>query len=177
MASLKIYLAGPDVFMAPDKVAAHFEHLKSLCNNFGFQGLSPFDTTLDLSKYKTPQAKGMAIYKGNHQLIEECDVVMANLVPFRGVNVDDGTAFEIGVGAALGKRLYGYTTLANITLGERTNQYPCIKQIMEVDKAFPDTEQFDYPTNLMLSCSIIESGGDTLASFEECLKHLVANPL
>ncbi len=177
MNSIKIYLAGPDVFMAPDKVIPHFNYLKDLCANYGFEGLSPFDNSLDLDKYPTPHEKGMAVYKGNHSLVQQCDVVMANLVPFRGINVDDGTAWEIGAGAALGKRLYGYTTLFNESLEQRTKNYPLFKAIMQVDAEFPDIEVFGYPTNLMLSCSILESGGDTFASFEDCLEHLSQNPL
>lgn len=177
MSSIKIYLAGPDVFMAPNKVAEHFQHLKDLCTKYGFTGLSPFDNTIDLDKYPTPHEKGMAIYKGNHDLVKQCEVVIANLVPFRGINVDDGTAWEIGAGAALGKRLYGYTTLYNETIEQRTKNYPYFKEIMKVDSEFPDIETFAYPTNLMLSCSILESGGDTLATFEDCLEHLSENPL
>lgn len=177
MSKIKIYLAGPDVFMEPEKVGPHFDELKALCEKYGFLGLSPFDSTLDLDKYHTPGEKGMAIYKANHELIAKCDVVMANLVPFRGINVDDGTAFEIGAGATLHKRLYGYTTLYNKTLDERTKGYPCSAEIMEYDSKFPATEEFDLPVNLMLACSITESGGATLETFEDCLAHLAENPI
>ena len=45
------------------------------------------------------------IYVINVKDIDEADVVVANVEPFRGACVDDGTAFEIGMAAAKGKPL------------------------------------------------------------------------
>jgi hypothetical protein len=89
----KIYLAGPDVFR-PDAPAWGLS-LKALCREFGFDGLFPLDNAApeDLSG----PALATWIYEANIALIRKCDLVMANLAPFRGYEPDSGTAFEVAL--------------------------------------------------------------------------------
>lgn len=42
-------------------------------------------------------------------LIKSCDAIIANMTPFRGPSMDVGTAYEMGVGAALDKIVVGYS--------------------------------------------------------------------
>ena len=50
-----------------------------------------------------------------------CDLLIANLTPFRGVSTDAGTAFEVGFMRALGRPVLGYTnTIADYR--ERTER-------------------------------------------------------
>lgn len=46
-------------------------------------------------------------------MIRACDAVVANMAPFRGPGMDGGTAYEMGVAAALGKLVVGYTPEPN----------------------------------------------------------------
>ena len=101
---LKVYLAGPDVFLPDAPLVA--EKKKDLCFAYGFLGLFPAD--LDLST--TPGALfGETVYKRNAEMMRSADLGIFNLTPFRGPSADSGTVFELGVMSALGKPCFGYT--------------------------------------------------------------------
>ncbi|SEA80082.1 Nucleoside 2-deoxyribosyltransferase [Desulfuromusa kysingii] len=100
----KIYLAGPDVF-EPDAIRVG-EKLKQLVAEYGFCGLFPLDNVI--STQGSPQAIARAIRAANINLIQSADIVMANLNPFRGIEPDSGTVFEVGFATALGKEVYCY---------------------------------------------------------------------
>ncbi len=100
----KIYLAGPDVF-EPDAISVG-EKLKKLACEYGFIGLFPLDNVI--STQGTPHEVARAIRDANIKLIQSADIVMANLNPFRGLEPDSGTVFEIGFATALGKDVYCY---------------------------------------------------------------------
>lgn len=103
----RVYLAGPDVFY-PD-VADRAARLKDTCRHYGFIGVFPLDSGLQLSTPVAQEENGYLIYKTNISLIKSCQAVMANITPFRGPSLDTGTAFEIGYGRALGLEVVGYT--------------------------------------------------------------------
>lgn len=92
----KIYIAGFDVFK--DDAIDVGNKYKEICKLYGFVGLYPLDNTFSRSDL---------IFKGNVGLINESDIIVANLNNFRGQTMDDGTAFELGYGYASGKILYG----------------------------------------------------------------------
>ncbi|MFT4269311.1 MAG: nucleoside 2-deoxyribosyltransferase, partial [Xenophilus sp.] len=101
----RIYLAGPDVFR-PDAGQA-FAGLKAACEALGLQGVAPTDGNVDV-KTGTGDEIAQRIYDGNVRLIRGCDGVIANLAPFRGLEPDSGTVFELGYAVALGKPVVGY---------------------------------------------------------------------
>ena len=103
--NLKVYLAGPDVFL-PDAVAAG-ERKKRLCADYGFKGLYPFDNEVVPDGSDTPIDQ--LIYRGNIEMMREADFGIANLTPFRGPSADVGTVFELGFLTGLGKPVFGYT--------------------------------------------------------------------
>ncbi len=100
----KIYLAGPDVF-EPNAVEVGAQ-LKQLAAEYGFIGLFPLDNAI--SAKQTPHETARAIRDANIKLIESADIIMANLNPFRGVEPDSGTVFEVGFATALKKHVYCY---------------------------------------------------------------------
>lgn len=164
---MKIYLAGPDVFR--NNAIEHLDGLKQLCKNHGFTGLAPLDNVLEIEdKDKFTPKHSNLIFKANVDLIRECDVIIANILPFRGVCIDDGTAWEIGCGYALGKKIYGYSPLFTKTLVEITKKAP----YNLVDKDYPIIEDFGNGVNLMICDSISNSGGGIFETFEDCLEHL-----
>lgn len=103
---LSIYLAGPDVFWpnAAELGAAK----KALCQQYGFIGHFPLDSELDIEGIPPYQA-GLEIYRANIGLMDDSDIVIANMTPFRGPSMDVGTAFEMGYMAALNKVIWGYS--------------------------------------------------------------------
>lgn len=97
--TLKLYLAGPDVF-APD-ADARFAAMRAACWEAGFEPLTPVDNALPGGLWGRDLAA--FIKQANVDLIRRCDLVVANIAPFRGPNMDPGTAWEIGYAEALGK--------------------------------------------------------------------------
>jgi nucleoside 2-deoxyribosyltransferase len=101
MSPRKIYLAGPEVFLA-DAIAVGARK-KILCEEFGFVGLFPLDNELSGENIDEK------IFAANVALMRQADAGIFNLSPFRGVNADPGTAFELGFFTALGKPTFAYT--------------------------------------------------------------------
>ena len=96
------------------------------------------------------------IYKKNIELIEMCDIVVANANPFRGDELDSGTAFEIGYALALKKKVVIYMDDTRSYLQKSTCK---AKKDDLVDKDGMFIEDFNFSLNLMFSaCSIIEGG-------------------
>lgn len=99
---MKIYLAGPDVFL-PD--AIEIGKLKSaVCARHGVSGLYPLDNSSELSTRAS-----MAIFRANEAMMNAADAIIANLTPFRGPGADPGTVYELGYMAGRGKRCFGYS--------------------------------------------------------------------
>ena len=106
MSPLRVYLAGPEVFLANAKEIG--EHKKALCRKYGFEGVFPIDVEVDIEG-KSAREIGLCISDINEALIKSCDIVVANITPFRGPSADVGTVYEIGFAHALGKKVYAYT--------------------------------------------------------------------
>lgn len=111
----KLYLAGPDVF-APD-ADLRFAAMREACRAAGFEPLTPVDN----APPENLQGRALAavIKQANVDLIRRCDAVVANVSPFRGPNMDPGTAWEIGFAEALGKPVVLWTE-AKALLADRT---------------------------------------------------------
>src|ERR1700752_4783359 len=104
---MKVYLAGPDVFL-PNTVEVGKEKVKIL-QSYNLEGLFPLDTTIDPHEDNA----SMFIYQNCISLLEESDIVIANLTPFRGVSADVGTVFELGYAVAMNKPIYAYSYNGN----------------------------------------------------------------
>jgi len=144
----RIYLAGPGVFY-PDPIAEG-ERLKTICKDFGLEGVFPMDAGLDISAMTKHEA-ARAIYQANIDLINSCDGVMADMQPFRGPGMDGGTAFEIGYAKALGLPAVGYHSsefyhARTVAYYNHENQI-CDPQGLTI-------EDFDLVDNLMMACGI-----------------------
>jgi nucleoside 2-deoxyribosyltransferase len=100
---MKIYLAGPDVFL-PDAVEVG-RCKAAICARHGLAGLYPLDNAVELSAADA----SLAIYRGNEAMMVACDAIVANLTPFRGASADAGTVFELGFMAGRGKLCLGYS--------------------------------------------------------------------
>lgn len=131
--SLKIYIAGPDVF-APDAISLG----RMMCDavrNKGYVPLFPLDNEVDVHQTENLSEQ---IFNGNVKMIQDCDIVLANLNPFRGSEPDSGTSWEIGYAFALGKKIIGYMNDAQ----------PMIDKVK--DKHGWNVEDFGLPLNLMI---------------------------
>jgi nucleoside 2-deoxyribosyltransferase len=102
-----IYLAGPDVFFpdAMERAARMKDHLATC----GMIGWFPLDNELDAANDPDPHDLALRIACANEKLMRDADIILANIQPWRGPEADDGTAYEIGFMAALGKLIVLYT--------------------------------------------------------------------
>jgi nucleoside 2-deoxyribosyltransferase len=165
-----IYLAGFDVFY-PDAVQ-RAERMKELCASYGFVGRFPADVSIDATGLTPPQLAA-AIFQRDAALVAECDVIAANLHPFRGAEPDSGTCFELGLAFGLGKRMYGYAPGG--TMAERISAHHAPVSVAEdgrvADSDGMTVENFGSAVNLMISVpSTIVEGG-----LEECLRRIRAD--
>lgn len=154
---MRIYLAGPEVFL--DNAAAVGAAKKAICARHGLTGLFPLDTALSVDGLE-PRQRGRAIYAANLRLIRSADAMIANLTPFRGPSADVGTAFEMGVMAALGRPVLAYSNSAK-SFAHRVADHVAGRTHRRADGLLADPqgmaiEEFDMVDNLMLHGALPE---------------------
>lgn len=185
----KFYLAGPEVYF-PDAIEIGREK-KRVCAAAGAEGLFPLDFELSLEE-SAKQDIAHRIFASNEEMMRRSDCAIANLTPFRGPCVDDGTAYEIGAMVARQKPIFGY---ANVTgdVRERIAEFfggpsdidPETGRLRDPQHCF--VEDFGLPVNLMLACAIERSGGkiflhaadkdrlgSDLTAFAQCVEAAIA---
>lgn len=175
--TLQVYLAGPDVFL-PD-AAAQARAKIAICARYGLVGRAPVEAT------PLPDAAPWrGIFRADLAMMEACDVIIANLTPFRGASADAGTLVELGWFLGRGRKVFGYSNSAMLFPARSAAQRG----------ALPDPlpglaeENFDLPDNLMIQ-GAVEYGGslpvtlppdgscrrfDALDVFEICVAQAVA---
>jgi nucleoside 2-deoxyribosyltransferase len=167
MARPRVYLAGPDVFLAA--AVARGAEKKRLCEKYGFEGVFPLDAELVAT---TPRATGLAISAANEALIRSSELVIANMTPFRGPSADVGTAYEMGYARALGKRVLAYTE-STLSFAPRSRAFLAARGELAADGEREtdgtSIESFDLADNLMLAGALTEQAHEPSRSFEECL--------
>ncbi len=158
---MNIYLAGPDVFL--QDAIKYGKTLKNTCEKYGHIGHFPLDNEID-GKGLNPYELAEIIKNSNINMIKNCDIVIANLSPFRGPEPDSGTVWEVGFAQALGKKVIAYSTDMR-TLKEKTQEILKLGD-SAFDKDGMQIEDFKLSHNLMYaSCLVGES-------FKECLEYL-----
>lgn len=159
---LSAYLAGPDVF-APD-ATARFATMRRLCEARNVVPVCPIDGDLPAGLGDTGLARH--IKTANIERIRASSCVIANISPFRGPNMDPGTAYEIGYAEALGKPVFLWSETA-ATLAERT---PAARD--GVDAAGWMIENFGLTENLMIG---INDCAPVAASFAAALEAMLVH--
>jgi nucleoside 2-deoxyribosyltransferase len=175
---MKIYLAGPDVFL-PDALEIG-RRKAAVCASFGLIGLYPLDNTIDLASHTA----SLDIFRGNEAMMESADAVIANLTPFRGPGADAGTVYELGYMAGRGKLCLGYSNDASI-YAERARRFTEVrsKDGWLVDSEGLTVEDFGLSDNLMMIHALELHGAPLvtpretpddiwhdLTSFEACVR-------
>jgi nucleoside 2-deoxyribosyltransferase len=160
----RIYLAGPEVFL-PDAEAIG-EAKKSICRDYGCEGVFPIDVKIDLSGCSREEA-GFRISAFNEELIRGCGNLIANLTPFRGISADVGTVYEMGLATGLNKRVFAYTNItADFT--SRTLTYLGLQPKRDTRGRLRDNsgmaiEEWGLRDNLMLEGALRLNGGELIA--------------
>ena len=175
--TVKAYLAGPDVFLP--NARAHAQRKVEICGRYGIVGRPPLDEDTE-SLATTPEAEAwLTIFRKNLAMMEECDIIIANLTPFRGSSADAGTLIEVGWFLGRGRPIFGYSNMAT-PFAERSRW-----QVTAVPDVYPDVavENFGLADNLMIPGAVLDGGGyamvlpldgrdqpfDTLDGFERCV--------
>jgi nucleoside 2-deoxyribosyltransferase len=142
---MKIYLAGPDVFL-PDAVDIGRRKVE-ICARHGMSGLYPLDNTVDLS---TGNAS-LDIFRGNEAMMDAADAVIANLTPFRGPGADAGTVYELGYMAGRAKLCLGYCNDPSV-YADRVRRFGDVnsRDGRLIDAQGLTVEDFGLPDNLMM---------------------------
>ena len=143
---MKIYLAGPDVFL-PDAIEIG-RRKAAICTRHGVRGLYPLDNAVDLSA----AGASLAIFKGNEAMMDAADAIIANLTPFRGPSADAGTVYELGYMAGRGKFCLAYSNDPAL-YAERVARSFAVKTALGGHLTDDDgltVEDFGLPDNLMM---------------------------
>ena len=118
--------------------------------------------------------------------MRRADAYLANMTPFKGVDADPGTAFEVGFAAALGKPIYLYSA-SDETIFERDKALAAAPGALArwLRAEAYTSEAFENGVNLMMLEACRESGGafvqsgsgvaEDLALFEAALQRLRAD--
>jgi nucleoside 2-deoxyribosyltransferase len=160
----RIYLAGPGVFR---KDAQTFgRHLRDICAAHGLIGHFPLDQEV---RPASPLQMAGAIYRANRSLIDACDAIVAEISPFRGPNMDPGTAWELGYGAAKGLPIVCWSTNSDL-LRARTEAHFGLEpsNAPPVDPTGLGIEDFGLAENLMIACSCASIHPDPDAAISAC---------
>lgn len=169
MSLLRLYLAGPEVFLPNGLENAKKQ--RELCEKYGFIPMHPMDNNVDLGDLDMNTA--MRIYRADIDQIRKSDVLVANCNGFRGVCMDDGTAYELGFGNALGKPSYGYIRELTSLVERTIRDYPChlLWGGKYLDReGYLVTDDFGTSINLMMQCGMLQTQGRLVeGDFEACL--------
>jgi nucleoside 2-deoxyribosyltransferase len=178
----KAYLAGPDVFF-PN--ASHIgSEKKRICAKYGIEGLFPLDNEISAGQVQNEDLSN-EIFRANCDAMNAAGLLIANIMPFRGVSADAGTAFEIGYMYAQGKPIFAYGRDDQTYLKRVLQSDANARQNERSDAQGMRIEDFGLSDNLMLLCAIRRYGvevvptsskWDDLTAFEECVR-LVAGRL
>jgi nucleoside 2-deoxyribosyltransferase len=179
---MKIYLAGPDVFL-PDAVEIGRQKA-ALCTSHGVTGLYPLDNAIDLAAADASRQ----IFAGNEAMMDAADAIIANLTPFRGPGADPGTVYELGYMAGRGKFCLAYSNDPAI-YADRVGRF--VDVVSEdgrlVDAQGLTVEDFGLVDNLMMihalelhGCPLVtpaqipDDVWHDLAAFEACVRMAAA---
>jgi len=152
----RVYLAGFDVFL-PDAERV-FGRLRAEAERWGLQALVPTDNGLEVGRDGSPAVVAAKIRDANLAMLRQADAVVANLAPFRGLEPDAGTVYEVGFAQALGLPVCAYG-LSAVCYAERVSgAIDCRRDgagMLRESVSGLLVEDFGLPVNLMLACGVL----------------------
>ena len=174
---LLAYLAGPDVFL-PD-APAHALRKAAICARHGITPRPPLNEDVATLEAMHEAEAWRTIFDKDLAMMEGCDLIIANLTPFRGASADAGTLVELGWFLGRGRPGFGYSNTA--TLFEARSE----AHVAAVPDPLPGltVKGFGLADNLMIPGALLATGGlqmvlpedgrdrafDSLEVFERCV--------
>lgn len=139
------YLAGPEVFLTN---AIEIGSAKvSICRSHGFDAVFPVAPPGSMPAISSQ--RGYEIFDWCVETMGRCNLVIANMTPFRGVSMDVGTAVEIGYMFGKGHPVFGYTNVIEDYLARVSDDSLAV-------------ESFGFADNLMCEGPVWKSGGSVV---------------
>jgi nucleoside 2-deoxyribosyltransferase len=171
---MKAFLAGPDVFLP--NAAANAAAKIAICARYGIQGIAPLD---DATASLPEDQAWRLIYRKDIEMMRQCDIIIANLTPYRGTSADAGTLIEVGWFLGQSKPVFGYSNCAELF------QARSLAYLAAIADPIPNlaVEGFGLADNLMIPGAVEYGGGlpmtlpedgksrafDALDIFEACV--------
>jgi nucleoside 2-deoxyribosyltransferase len=187
--SKRIYLAGPEVFLAnAHEIGAR---KRAVCERHGLVGVFPADEEDACDPTRPLAERGLAISRAMERVMQGCDAMIVNLTPFRSPSADVGSAYEMGFMRALGRPIFAYSNDGRSFL-DRVAAFcgGALRVRPTGEHEDPDgmaIEPFELLDNLMLAGGVIASGGcivtetasfveryTSLLAFERCVAQVAA---
>ncbi|MDR0386599.1 MAG: nucleoside 2-deoxyribosyltransferase, partial [Treponema sp.] len=141
-----VFLSSPVRYR--DDGAALYRRMKAVCEEHGYNAVSPLDGAEDLFRdVEDPVIRACKLFDHWQKQLGRCDIFLADLNDYNGQEPCGDTAFEAGAAWRMGKKCYGYMDRL-IRMRDR------IPNINGLDVAGNVVEDFDYPINLMFSSSM-----------------------
>ena len=185
-----VYLAGPEVFL-PEPIAAGVEKRDRIAAMsraadwpFELAGLYPLDNAIP--DFKSDFATGMRIYRANIELMDRAYAIVANMVRFRGPNMDVGTAFEMGYMLGLRKPVFAYYDAAPFygraeapgLHVERVRRFCSVSaDDPRVDRDGHAIDDFEMADNLMMIGALGSGAGSIAGDFDEAVTQVAESLL
>ncbi len=155
---IQAYMAGPWMFGSPESVSDFKARVRFFCErdlNGAVWPLFPMDpVVMDLMAMGIDDPAGpaeIAAHRRRH--IACCDVIVADVTPFRGVQPDPGTVLEIGFAHGAGKGVWLYSEKPIPRLRDRLWAEGLISVYISKDRDRDGylIEDFGLPVDTMLS--------------------------
>lgn len=171
--TLKVYLAGPGVFRSD--ALAYGVTLKDLCAHRHLEGLWPLDNEVKSGPKLADKLRTADLIRhANEGLIMTCHAVIADISPFRGPNMDPGTAYEIGYAKALRKPVFAWTSDRRDLVAKMQTAGRAYwgKAGQVIDEQGHWIENFGLVENLMIATGIESLHGNPASAIDACADYL-----
>jgi nucleoside 2-deoxyribosyltransferase len=173
---MRAYLAGPDVFLPNSP--AHAARKAAICAAHGITALPPLNEDVATLAAMDAETAWRTIFAKDLAMMEQAEICIANLTPFRGASADSGTLIEVGWFLGRGRPIFGYSNSAT-PFSARSEAL-----LARVPDPMPGLTVggFGLPDNLMIPGAVEHTAGlpillpeggdaafDSLAVFERCV--------
>ena len=155
----QVYIAGFDVFCVDAE--SIFANIRLEAALLGMEALVPTDCDLAIGKDGEPAEVASKIRDANITLLRSADALIANLAPFRGLEPDAGTVYEVGFAHALGLPVVGYGVSRATYAARVSSAVECTRDkggCLREAQNHMAVEDFGLPINLMLACGVYLRG-------------------
>jgi nucleoside 2-deoxyribosyltransferase len=122
---VKAYLAGPDVFLPNARVQARRK--VAICAQYNVAGCAPLNEDIESLAALPDDEAWKVIFSKDLAMMAACDIIIANLTPFRGPSADAGTLVEVGWFLGRGRPVFGYSN-SGASFAQRSRRHsrsPC----------------------------------------------------